>query len=159
MDSCEARYTDAGAASTGCAARPMGRLAPERPHAPAASSPDLPHHLEAGEMRNSNSVISWLIARSEIDLESIQPPAGGRAPGWRAGLVVARGQELERRMRAASAPTGSASNEQGPHGEALKHPPARGGTGKRPLESVPGGRKRTTEGGGALAPRGPHNRK
>jgi hypothetical protein len=51
--------------------------------------------LETGDMWNSNSVISWLLARSGIDVESIQPPAGGRAPGWRAGLVVARRQELE----------------------------------------------------------------
>jgi hypothetical protein len=51
--------------------------------------------LQTGEMWNSNSVISWLIARSGIDVESIQPPAGGRAPGWRAGLVVARRQALE----------------------------------------------------------------
>jgi hypothetical protein len=43
-----------------------------------------------GEMWNSNSVVAWVIARSGIDAESIQPPAGGRAPGWRAGLVVAR---------------------------------------------------------------------
>ena len=27
-----------------------------------------------------------------LDAASIQPPAGGRAPGWRAGLVVARRQ-------------------------------------------------------------------
>lgn len=51
--------------------------------------------LETGEMWNSNSVTSWLIARSGIDTESIQPPAGGRAPGWRAGLVIARRQELD----------------------------------------------------------------
>jgi hypothetical protein len=43
-----------------------------------------------GEMWNSNSVIAWVIARSGMDAESIQPPAGGRAPGWQAGLVVAR---------------------------------------------------------------------
>jgi hypothetical protein len=49
--------------------------------------------LGAGEMWNSNSFISWLIARSGLDAESIQAPAGGRAPGWRAGLVVARRQE------------------------------------------------------------------
>jgi hypothetical protein len=49
--------------------------------------------LAAGEMWNSNSLISWLIARSGLDGESIQPPAGGRAPGWDAGLVVARRQE------------------------------------------------------------------
>jgi hypothetical protein len=46
--------------------------------------------LAAGEMWNSNSLISWLIARSGLDVESIQPPHGGRAPGWRAGIVIAR---------------------------------------------------------------------
>jgi len=45
--------------------------------------------LGAGEMWNSNSVISWLIASSGLDVESIQPPAGGRSPGWQAGIVVA----------------------------------------------------------------------
>jgi hypothetical protein len=45
--------------------------------------------LHTGEMWNSNSVIAWLIARSGMDAESIRPPAGGRAPGWRAGLVAA----------------------------------------------------------------------
>lgn len=44
----------------------------------------------AGEMWNSNSVIAWLIARSGLPAESIHPPAGGRAPGWCAGLAVAR---------------------------------------------------------------------
>jgi hypothetical protein len=46
--------------------------------------------LGAGEMWNSNSVISWLLARCSLDPESIRPPEGGRAPGWRAGLVLAR---------------------------------------------------------------------
>jgi hypothetical protein len=46
--------------------------------------------LDAGEMWNSNSFISWLLERSGLDAESIHPPAGGRAPGWQAGLVVAR---------------------------------------------------------------------
>jgi hypothetical protein len=46
--------------------------------------------LRAGEMWNSNSVISWLIGRSGLPAESIRPPTGGRAPGWAAGLVVAR---------------------------------------------------------------------
>jgi hypothetical protein len=46
--------------------------------------------LGAGEMWNSNSFISWLIASSGLDAESIHVPAGGRAPGWDAGLVVAR---------------------------------------------------------------------
>jgi hypothetical protein len=43
-----------------------------------------------GEMWNSNSVIAWLIARAGLDAAAIQPPAGGRAPGWNAGLVAAR---------------------------------------------------------------------
>jgi hypothetical protein len=43
----------------------------------------------AGEMWNSNSMISWLIARTGLDIDSIAPPAGGRAPGWNAGVVVA----------------------------------------------------------------------
>ena len=47
-------------------------------------------------MWNSNSLISWLIARSGLDVDSIQPPAGGRAPGWQAGIVVARRQLPER---------------------------------------------------------------
>ncbi len=45
--------------------------------------------LGTGEMWNSNSVIAWVIARSGIDTESIQPPQRGRAPGWRAGVIVA----------------------------------------------------------------------
>jgi hypothetical protein len=43
-----------------------------------------------GEMWNSNSVTSWLVARSGIAAESIPLPAGGRAPGWEAGIAVAR---------------------------------------------------------------------
>jgi hypothetical protein len=46
--------------------------------------------LRAGEMWNSNSLISWLIARSGLDVDSIQPPVGGRAPGWLAGIAIAR---------------------------------------------------------------------
>lgn len=46
--------------------------------------------LAAGEMWNSNSAVAWLIARCGRDAESISPPTGGRAPGWRAGVVVAR---------------------------------------------------------------------
>jgi hypothetical protein len=43
----------------------------------------------AGEMWNSNSLVSWLLARSGHDLTAVGPPARGRAPGWSAGLVVA----------------------------------------------------------------------
>jgi hypothetical protein len=49
--------------------------------------------LHTGEMWNSNSVISWLIARCGLDAESVRMPADGRAPGWYAGVVVARRQE------------------------------------------------------------------
>jgi hypothetical protein len=46
--------------------------------------------LGTGEMWNSNSLISWLIARSGLNIEEVRAPAGGRAPGWHAGVVVAR---------------------------------------------------------------------
>jgi hypothetical protein len=46
--------------------------------------------LGTGEMWNSNAVIAWVIARTGIDAESIQPPQRGRAPGWRAGVIVAQ---------------------------------------------------------------------
>jgi hypothetical protein len=45
--------------------------------------------LRAGEMWNSNSAVSWLLARSGVDVDSIPLPRHGRAPGWRAGIVVA----------------------------------------------------------------------
>jgi hypothetical protein len=45
--------------------------------------------LGAGEMWNSNSVASWVLCRAEIDLAPFAMPAGGRAPGWDAGIVVA----------------------------------------------------------------------
>jgi hypothetical protein len=45
--------------------------------------------LEAGEMWNSNSLVSWLLARSGVGLAKARFPVGGRAPGWGAGIVVA----------------------------------------------------------------------
>ena len=45
--------------------------------------------FDTGEMWNSNSVVSWVLARSGVDIASVHPPAGGRAPGWHAGLVIA----------------------------------------------------------------------
>lgn len=48
--------------------------------------------LGAGEMWNSNSLIAWALARSGHDLDVIRPPRGGRAPGWDAGLALARRQ-------------------------------------------------------------------
>jgi hypothetical protein len=46
--------------------------------------------LGAGEMWNSNSVIAWLLVRCGLDIEAIHPPPGGRAPGWNAGVTVAK---------------------------------------------------------------------
>lgn len=42
------------------------------------------------DMWNSNSVISWLLECSGVDAEGVAPPIGGRAPGWRAGICLAR---------------------------------------------------------------------
>jgi hypothetical protein len=71
---------------------------PEHAHRLLQLAPQVPtpvwgrDELRAGEMWNSNSTISWLIARSRLDVDSITPPRGGRAPGWRAGVVIARRQ-------------------------------------------------------------------
>lgn len=45
--------------------------------------------LRCGDMWNSNSLIAWLLAVSGHDMPSIHAPAGGRAPGWLAGLTLA----------------------------------------------------------------------
>lgn len=45
---------------------------------------------KTGEMWNSNSVVSWLLTRAGVPVDAIHPPAGGRAPGWDAGIAVAR---------------------------------------------------------------------
>jgi hypothetical protein len=41
-------------------------------------------------MWNSNSVISWALVRAGVIDAAGSPPAGGRAPGWDAGVAVAR---------------------------------------------------------------------
>jgi hypothetical protein len=43
-----------------------------------------------GEMWNSNSVIAWLLASAGLPAGTLRPPAGGRAPGWAAGVELAR---------------------------------------------------------------------
>lgn len=50
--------------------------------------------LQTGEMWNSNSVIAWLLAGSGLPVEAIHPPDGGRAPGWAAGLAIARNSTI-----------------------------------------------------------------
>ena len=56
--------------------------------------------LGTGEMWNSNSVISWALARAGADIATVRPPRNGRAPGWNAGRAVAT-RALERRRAVA----------------------------------------------------------
>lgn len=66
----------------------------------AESVPDLiwgRDQKSAGEMWNSNSVIAWLLARAGLPMERIQPPPGGRAPGWDAGIAIAAAVATGRR--------------------------------------------------------------
>jgi hypothetical protein len=68
----------------------------EKAHAILSAAPSLPtpvwgrDELKTGEMWNSNSIVSWLLVKSGFDVPSIRLPAGGRAPGWDAGVAVAR---------------------------------------------------------------------
>lgn len=48
--------------------------------------------LQTGDMWNSNSVISWVLTMAGIEAKAGGPPTNGRAPGWDAGLIVARRQ-------------------------------------------------------------------
>jgi hypothetical protein len=60
--------------------------------------------LKAGEMWNSNSMIAWLIATAGLAADQLRPPPRGRAPGWHAGLEVARRAGWTTTSRAAAAP-------------------------------------------------------
>jgi hypothetical protein len=40
--------------------------------------------LDTGDMWNSNSLVSWLLAGSGHDIDAVGPPVHGRAPGWAA---------------------------------------------------------------------------
>jgi hypothetical protein len=42
-----------------------------------------------GDMWNSNSLVSWLLTVSGVTATDLEPPTGGRAPGWLAGLAMA----------------------------------------------------------------------
>lgn len=55
-----------------------------------------------GDMWNSNSLTSWLLACSGLGVDGLAPPESGRAPGWQAGLVVAARQAASREPRKAS---------------------------------------------------------
>jgi len=51
--------------------------------------------LRAGEMWTSNSTIAWLLCRAGIEAEAIALPHRGRAPGWDAGIMVARRSDTD----------------------------------------------------------------
>lgn len=52
--------------------------------------------MRAGDKWNSNSVVSWLLERAGLEAESIRTPDGGRAPGWTAGIKIARRENPEK---------------------------------------------------------------
>ena len=45
------------------------------------------------EMWTSDSVVSWLLAKAGLEPRDARAPADGRAPGWTAGVEVARRTE------------------------------------------------------------------
>jgi hypothetical protein len=57
--------------------------------------------LGAGEMWNSNSLVAWLLAGTGHDMAAIMLPACGRAPGWAAGLQLARREDRAERPHTA----------------------------------------------------------
>ncbi len=58
--------------------------------------------LGTGDMWNSNSMVSWVIATAGLPAETLRPPAGGRAPGWGAGVEVARRDQAATRAGSAA---------------------------------------------------------
>ncbi len=74
--------------------------------------------LHAGEWWNSNSVIAWLIATAGLTVGDLQPPLNGRAPGWDAGLEVAR--------RGADCGFSLTPAPRGPYSERVDRPDGRG---------------------------------
>jgi len=72
--------------------------------------------LHAGEMWNSNSLISWLLACSGHETSTIDVPTHGRARGWSAGLVVAKRQTAHAQARTTpcTTPSGSAKMTEAP---------------------------------------------
>lgn len=69
---------------------------PATAHAVLAWAPRVPtpvwgrDELRTGEMWNSNSIVAWLVTRAGVDVDRLHPPPRGRAPGWNAGVIVAR---------------------------------------------------------------------
>ena len=51
--------------------------------------PSAEHETPIALAKLDPGLVAWLLALSGHDTDAIGPPAGGRAPGWAAGLVVA----------------------------------------------------------------------
>jgi hypothetical protein len=79
---------------------------------------------QTSDMWNSNSVISWLIASAGLDPGRIQPPPGGRAPGWRAGLEIAARDTARPTLVEADGDVASADPRSMVEAEALGRPTA-----------------------------------
>lgn len=45
--------------------------------------------VRVGDMWNSNSVVAWTLSRAGLLDRAGDPPVGGRAPGWAAGVAAA----------------------------------------------------------------------
>ena len=58
--------------------------------------------LRAGEMWSCNSITAWVLARAGVDMDSVPFPVHARAPGWDAGLAVARRAEPDHIIRRAA---------------------------------------------------------
>lgn len=69
-----------------------GRAATATLLAAVADVPDLVwgrDELRCGDMWTSNSLVSFLLVRTGLDVVRLGPPGGSRAPGWHAGVVAA----------------------------------------------------------------------
>ena len=63
--------------------------------------------FRAGEMWNSNSLISWLLVSAGLDIAHVPLPVGGRAPGWGAGIAIARAATTQSHAGVRVAPAGN----------------------------------------------------
>jgi hypothetical protein len=104
--------------------------------------------LQTGEMWNSNSLIAWSIAAAGLPVDTLRPPPRGRAPGWEAGLEVARrcaAQTSVRSLRTVAATSSAAV--QASSTAAPAPGPSRSSTG-RPVSASPAlpGSQRPAEG-------------
>ncbi len=69
--------------------------------------------LGTGEMWNSNSLSSWLLVSAGLDIAQVPLPVGGRAPGWDAGVAVARAAATQSHAGVRGAPRKGRSRQGG----------------------------------------------